>query len=156
MWGKFVQRLWINDLISWFLPALISRSGEPRMKKLQPWALCCSTKIRTVFGSDESGGRSGNSLRLHSKSLIASINQNLIIFLRKLRRCGKKMPRFCDVNNDKKITLSEWLNCLQTQRTQNEQPQSSAQTHNGQPKPTAQAKLKLNGKNPLEYILRED
>lgn len=23
------------------------------------------------------------------------------------------MPRYCDVNNDKKITLSEWLNCLQ-------------------------------------------
>lgn len=22
------------------------------------------------------------------------------------------MPRYCDVNNDKKITLSEWLNCL--------------------------------------------
>lgn len=23
------------------------------------------------------------------------------------------MPRYCDVNGDKRITLSEWLNCLQ-------------------------------------------
>lgn len=32
-----------------------------------------------------------------------------------LKKCGKKMPRYCDVNNDKRITLSEWLNCLQVQ-----------------------------------------
>lgn len=25
------------------------------------------------------------------------------------------MPRYCDVNNDKRITLTEWLNCLQVQ-----------------------------------------
>lgn len=32
-----------------------------------------------------------------------------------LKKCGKKMPRYCDVNNDKRITLSEWMNCLQVQ-----------------------------------------
>lgn len=32
-----------------------------------------------------------------------------------LKKCGKKMPRYCDVNNDKRITLSEWLSCLQVQ-----------------------------------------
>lgn len=37
-------------------------------------------------------------------------------FFRGLRKCGKKMPRYCDVNSDKKITLSEWLNCLQANR----------------------------------------
>lgn len=60
------------------------------------------------------------------------------------------MPRYCDVNNDKKITLSEWLNCLQTQRIQSDQtkaPQS-------EPKPTTQTKLK--GINPLEFILKAD
>lgn len=31
-----------------------------------------------------------------------------------LRKCGRKLPRYCDANNDKKITLTEWLNCLQT------------------------------------------
>lgn len=66
------------------------------------------------------------------------------------------MPRFCDVNNDKKITLSEWLNCLQTQRAQSDHQSISPQSNNGQPKSTAQPKIKLNGKNPLEYILRED
>lgn len=38
-------------------------------------------------------------------------------FFRNLRKCGKKMPRYCDVNNDKTITLSEWLNCLQSHQT---------------------------------------
>ena len=34
-----------------------------------------------------------------------------------LRRCGKRLPRYCDVNNDRKISITEWLNCLSTQRT---------------------------------------
>lgn len=46
---------------------------------------------------------------------------------RTLRKCGKKMPRYCDVNGDKKITLTEWLNCLQTQRNE-VQPTSQSST----------------------------
>lgn len=65
------------------------------------------------------------------------------------------MPRFCDVNNDKKITLSEWLNCLQTQRNQNDQRTTNLQ-NNERPVPTSQSKTKLNGRNPLEFILKAD
>lgn len=36
---------------------------------------------------------------------------------RKLRRCGKKLPRYCDVNHDRKISMTEWLNCLNAQRS---------------------------------------
>ncbi|PSN45518.1 hypothetical protein C0J52_13178 [Blattella germanica] len=32
-----------------------------------------------------------------------------------LRRCGKRLPRYCDSNQDRKISLPEWLNCLNTQ-----------------------------------------
>lgn len=60
------------------------------------------------------------------------------------------MPRYCDVNNDKKITLSEWLNCLQTQRVQSEQTRQPQV----EPKPPTQTKLK--GVNPLEFILKAD
>jgi len=39
------------------------------------------------------------------------------------------MPRYCDVNGDKKISLTEWVNCLQSQRleiiTTVKPPQSS-------------------------------
>lgn len=42
--------------------------------------------------------------------------RDLVTAMKQLRKCGKKMPRYCDVNNDRKITLSEWLNCLQAQR----------------------------------------
>ena len=59
------------------------------------------------------------------------------------------MPRYCDVNNDKKITLSEWLNCLQTQREQSEMKPRQAE-----PNPPTQTKLK--GVNPLETILKAD
>lgn len=30
----------------------------------------------------------------------------------KLRQCGKKLPRHCDVNHDNRIGFTEWLNCL--------------------------------------------
>ncbi|XP_057379159.1 SPARC-related modular calcium-binding protein 2-like isoform X2 [Daphnia carinata] len=30
----------------------------------------------------------------------------------KLRRCSKKLPAFCDMNADKRITTDEWLQCL--------------------------------------------
>lgn len=33
-----------------------------------------------------------------------------------LRRCGKKLPRYCDINNDRRISMTEWLSCLNAQR----------------------------------------
>lgn len=42
--------------------------------------------------------------------------RSLISSHRKLRRCGKKLPRYCDTNHDRKISLTEWLNCLNAQR----------------------------------------
>lgn len=59
------------------------------------------------------------------------------------------MPRFCDSNQDRKITLAEWLNCLQAQRNQHEQAKQTAPAI--VVKPTIQSKLK--GKNPLDSIL---
>ncbi|XP_029156896.1 SPARC-related modular calcium-binding protein 1-like [Nylanderia fulva] len=34
---------------------------------------------------------------------------------RQLRRCGKKLPRYCDINNDRRISMTEWLSCLNAQ-----------------------------------------
>lgn len=65
-----------------------------------------------------------------------------------------KMPRFCDVNNDKKITLSEWLNCLQAQRIQNEQTKPPLLS---EPKPTSLSSTnQRRGPNPLESYLKSD
>lgn len=36
----------------------------------------------------------------------------------KLKRCGKKLPRHCDVNRDNKIGFTEWLNCLNVNHVQ--------------------------------------
>ncbi|KAK6641893.1 hypothetical protein RUM44_013613 [Polyplax serrata] len=36
----------------------------------------------------------------------------LVSGTKNLRRCGKRLPRFCDVNNDRRISITEWTNCL--------------------------------------------
>lgn len=35
---------------------------------------------------------------------------------RQLQRCGKRLPRYCDINNDRKISMTEWFSCLNAQR----------------------------------------
>ncbi|XP_055529495.1 SPARC-related modular calcium-binding protein 2 isoform X1 [Wyeomyia smithii] len=107
--------------------------------------------------------------------------RELVTAARQLRKCGKKMPRYCDVNNDRKITLSEWLNCLQTQRTpyvldgSMSKVSSSAYTStssngNGgsnsgssmlsgdgwKPSLSASSTSKFRGPNPLESVLKSD
>ncbi|XP_054737238.1 uncharacterized protein LOC129243869 isoform X1 [Anastrepha obliqua] len=67
-----------------------------------------------------------------------------------LRKCGKKMPRYCDVNSDKKITLTEWLNCLQTERIE-EQVTSQSSTEANE----SITSKKLTGSNPLERYLKD-
>lgn len=40
-----------------------------------------------------------------------------------LRKCGRKLPRYCDVNHDSKISITEWMACLEV--TQVSQGQTS-------------------------------
>lgn len=89
------------------------------MNALRPSVSFCLIKIRTKCGSVKNGRRSVSwwwppgmyecGLYVIPKNKFSSISS----IFRVLKKCGKKMPRYCDVNNDKKITLSEWLNCLQ-------------------------------------------
>lgn len=82
------------------------------------------------------------------------------------------MPRYCDVNNDKKITLSEWLNCLNAHGSGKEVMKTSTSECNflseqeyadnkmrsyfpDEIKPTSQTS-KLKGPNPLESYLKSD
>ncbi|XP_050425020.1 SPARC-related modular calcium-binding protein 2 [Adelges cooleyi] len=65
----------------------------------------------------------------------------------KLRRCGKKLPRHCDVNRDSKIGLTEWLNCLNVNHVQTQTQPSDTST-------TVMAKRR--GPNPLESYLKGD
>ncbi|KAK9500668.1 hypothetical protein O3M35_001892 [Rhynocoris fuscipes] len=62
---------------------------------------------------------------------------------KKLRRCGKKLPRYCDVNHDRKISMTEWLNCLNSQKS------SSSIT-------VTPAGPKRRGPNPIESYLKGD
>ncbi|XP_062552816.1 SPARC-related modular calcium-binding protein 2 isoform X2 [Armigeres subalbatus] len=104
--------------------------------------------------------------------------RELVTETRQLRKCGKKMPRYCDVNNDRKITLSEWLNCLQTERTPYVEGgsavkassliSSSSSAGGGgvggmghsesgwRPSLSASSTSKFRGPNPLESVLKSD
>ncbi|GAB0099710.1 SPARC-related modular calcium-binding protein 2 [Sergentomyia squamirostris] len=75
--------------------------------------------------------------------------RELVMPIKSLRKCGKKLPRYCDVNNDREITLSEWLNCLQTSRTST----STGRIITNESKPV---QSKFRGPNPLESYLKSD
>lgn len=36
--------------------------------------------------------------------------------VKKLKKCGKKLPRYCDSNKDMRISMTEWLDCLNIQQ----------------------------------------
>ncbi|XP_018788671.1 PREDICTED: SPARC-related modular calcium-binding protein 2 isoform X2 [Bactrocera latifrons] len=78
--------------------------------------------------------------------------REMVISSKTLRKCGKKMPRYCDVNGDKKITLTEWLNCLQTQRNE---VQTTSQSSTEANVSVTSKPLKLTGSNPLEQYLKD-
>ncbi|CAG9781876.1 unnamed protein product [Diatraea saccharalis] len=71
----------------------------------------------------------------------------LIANVEQLRRCGRKLPRYCDVNHDTKISITEWMACLEV--TQASQGPSTEAT---KPPPNPRRK----GPNPLESILKAD
>lgn len=37
--------------------------------------------------------------------------------VKKLKKCGKKLPRYCDSNKDMLISMTEWLDCLNIQQS---------------------------------------
>ncbi|XP_002004769.3 SPARC-related modular calcium-binding protein 2 isoform X3 [Drosophila mojavensis] len=65
-----------------------------------------------------------------------------------LSKCGKKLPRYCDANDDKIISLSEWLNCLQSQRAESTTTAKPTQSNET-------ATSRLLGSNPLEQYLKD-
>ncbi|CAF4745054.1 unnamed protein product [Pieris macdunnoughi] len=71
--------------------------------------------------------------------LISSVDQ--------LRRCGRKLPRYCDVNHDAKISITEWMACLEVM-------QASQVSTTEVPKVPSNPRRK--GPNPLESILKAD
>ncbi|XP_032590365.1 SPARC-related modular calcium-binding protein 2 isoform X2 [Drosophila grimshawi] len=74
--------------------------------------------------------------------------RDLVTNASNLSKCGKKMPRYCDVNGDKKISLSEWVNCLQSHRMETTTTAKPAQSNET-------ATSRLLGSNPLEQYLKD-
>ncbi|XP_032527939.2 SPARC-related modular calcium-binding protein 1 [Danaus plexippus] len=71
----------------------------------------------------------------------------LISNMEPLRRCGRKLPRYCDVNHDSKISITEWMACLEvTQAAHGHTTETTKVPSNPRRK----------GPNPLESILKAD
>ncbi|KAL1517585.1 hypothetical protein ABEB36_001327 [Hypothenemus hampei] len=41
--------------------------------------------------------------------------KEMVANVKGLKKCGKKLPRYCDMNKDKEISTTEWLDCLSVQ-----------------------------------------
>ncbi|XP_035719818.1 SPARC-related modular calcium-binding protein 2-like isoform X3 [Vespa mandarinia] len=65
---------------------------------------------------------------------------------RLLRKCGKKLPRYCDINNDRRISMTEWLSCLNAQHLVTAENPEKSSTN----------KPKRMGPNPLDQFLNDD
>ncbi|CAH2035228.1 unnamed protein product, partial [Iphiclides podalirius] len=75
----------------------------------------------------------------------------LISNMEPLRRCGRKLPRYCDVNHDSKISITEWMACLEVlQASQGHLNKNITEATKAPPNP------RRKGPNPLESILKAE
>ncbi|XP_046390970.1 SPARC-related modular calcium-binding protein 2 isoform X2 [Ischnura elegans] len=99
--------------------------------------------------------------------------RTLVSTNRALKRCGKKLPRYCDVNNDRRISRTEWLECLNASSSavgksaggQQQDPivvdtavegTVAAALNSSQASPPASPNSRRKGPNPLDMLLIGD
>lgn len=58
-----------------------------------------------------------NKNKMLDKSEWKSFKETVMV-VKTLRKCGKKLPRYCDINKDRQISMTEWLDCLNTNKNQ--------------------------------------
>jgi hypothetical protein len=78
---------------------------------------------------------------------------------KRLKKCGKKLPRHCDVNGDRRLTMGEWVDCLGvellTSKAISSAASSSQGSHLGHRRPVHRSNGRRNGKNPFTNILKQ-
>ncbi|XP_044732171.1 SPARC-related modular calcium-binding protein 1 isoform X2 [Chrysoperla carnea] len=117
----------LKELIDFFIQKLGQNkmdNGQKREEKAAVWSFNYFDKNGSQF--------------LEKKEW--KIFRSMVEQKKNLRHCGKKLPRYCDINGDKKITLEEWNNCL------------GVNNNATNSKPTLPRKKE----NPLESILKSD
>lgn len=72
---------------------------------------------------------------------------------KKLKLCGKKLPRHCDVNEDRKLTMSEWVDCLGVDLFTSKVSAGNAGSSHTR-RPVHRSNGRRNGKNPFTDILK--
>lgn len=58
-----------------------------------------------------------NMFQFLEKKEMKPVRMRLATFSQSVKRCGKKFPKYCDVNHDRKISMTEWLNCMDSERS---------------------------------------
>ncbi|CAG9855964.1 unnamed protein product [Phyllotreta striolata] len=57
-----------------------------------------------------------------------------------LKKCGKKLPRYCDTNKDRQISMTEWLECLSVRQGVSSIPSISSSPRAGKTNPLSMLK----------------
>ncbi|XP_073845963.1 SPARC related modular calcium binding-like protein magu isoform X2 [Musca autumnalis] len=176
--GKTIQGTWVKHRrpqCDSFYTATRAMKGCPEEKKvvfLKDLKEFLKTKIITgAYAGVNTTNWSSEEERIATLSfVILDKNKNsafekkewkafreLVNTVNNLRKCGRKLPRYCDVDNDKKITLSEWITCLQTtprlDMAGSVGAQNDAKQQNTSISDTNSPKL--SGSNPLEQYLKD-
>lgn len=128
------KEIFLNDLMDFLVSKMLMKNGTRLPIE----------KIALMSFSSLDSNNNKYLERKEWKTFRALVSGN-----KNLRRCGKRLPRFCDVNNDRRISITEWTNCLDYKRTSGREVVPINVT-------TALSPLRRRGPNPLESFLKDD
>ncbi|XP_072931090.1 SPARC-related modular calcium-binding protein 1 isoform X2 [Epargyreus clarus] len=113
-----MKTIFLRDLMSFFVSKMTSSSNGTGPGEMVKWGASKEEQAATwtyvMLDKDKNKALE----RREWKSF-----HQLISSAEPLRRCGRKLPRYCDVNHDAKISITEWMACLEV--TQASQAQTS-------------------------------
>ncbi|XP_026333307.1 SPARC-related modular calcium-binding protein 2 [Hyposmocoma kahamanoa] len=137
-----IKSIFLRDLMSFFISKMTASSNGTGPGDLVKWGASKEEQAATwtyvMLDKDKNKALD----RREWKAFHQLINNS-----ESLRRCGRKLPRYCDVNHDTRISITEWMTCLEV--TQAPQGQNTETTK-------APGNPRRKGPNPLESILKAD
>ncbi|XP_049884957.1 SPARC-related modular calcium-binding protein 1 isoform X3 [Pectinophora gossypiella] len=136
-----IKSNFLRDLMSFFIAKMTSSSNGTGPGELVKWGASKEEQAATwtyvMLDKDKNKALDRREWKAFHQ-LISNVEP--------LRRCGRKLPRYCDVNHDTRISITEWMACLEV----NQASQGPTKTTKAPSNP------RRKGPNPLESFLKAD
>lgn len=104
------KALFLRDLIEFLHKRMLEMTNGTKNFNNLPWISSKEEQAATwsfvVFDKNKNKMLDRNEWKSF-KEIVSSVKS--------LRKCGKKLPRYCDINKDRHISMTEWLDCLNVQ-----------------------------------------